>query len=77
MQKHPNITAGKPQVGHCPFTTQVIMQPVQVSQYAFQRHICKQALCKPIGNYKVYKLPCGCYVWVHSSGIRQLSAFPF
>ncbi|MGQ0826959.1 MAG: hypothetical protein ACT4ON_01060 [Bacteroidota bacterium] len=65
-------------IAHCPFTIQVLMKPMLLSPYAFNKYLRKHAFYhSPSPSIKVYKLPCGCFVWVHSSGVRQLSAFPF
>jgi hypothetical protein len=76
MQKHPKIKAGNPSA-HCPFTIHVLMKPMQLSPYAFNRHLHKQSLHKSNSIIKVYALPCGCFVWVYVSGLRLLSALPF
>jgi hypothetical protein len=55
----------------------VLQQPVPVSPYAFSRYLRKSSLIASRPGYKVYGLPCGCYLWVHYSGLRQLSALPF
>lgn len=82
MQKHPNITASTlaASSAHCSFTNQVLMVPMPVSRYAFRRHLTKAALIKsPFKNVliKEYLLPCGCYLTVHPSGVRELYALPF
>jgi len=76
MKKHPTIPSviASP---ICPFTIEVLMQPMQLSPYAFQRYLRKRVRCKLSPSLKVYGLPCGCFVWVHASGLRQLSAHPF
>ncbi len=76
MQKHPKIKAGKPSA-HCPFTIQVLMKPMQLSPYALNRYLGKQALYYSTPSIKAYALPCGCFVLVHASGRRELSALPF
>jgi hypothetical protein len=49
-----------------------------VSPYAFNRYLRKSAFThSPAPSVKAYQLPCGCFVWVHSSGVRQLSALSF
>ncbi|HEX8515627.1 MAG TPA: hypothetical protein VF868_05460 [Bacteroidia bacterium] len=78
MQKHPIITASTSAASaHCPFTVQVLMKPLQLSPYAFQRHLRSHTLRVSSASLKVYALPCGCFVWVYASGKRQLSALPF
>jgi hypothetical protein len=78
MQKHPSIRLSSTK-GSCSFSKQVLSQPIQLSPYAFSRHLKRSALhCSYKGlGFKVYALPCGCFVWVHYSGYRQLSALPF
>lgn len=77
MKKHPKISSIKPSA-NCTFMLQVLMKPLQLSPYAFNRHLSKSNFChSPSPGIKVYKLNCGCFVWVYSSGKRQLSAFPF
>ncbi len=77
MQKHPRITKGN-QTGVCPFTPQLLPNNLQVSRYAFSRHIGKASFSnKPAKGVRAYQLPCGCYVWVYKSGVRELSALPF
>lgn len=78
MQKHPTIRPGSSK-GSCTFSQQVLLMPLPLSPYAFSRYLTRSALhniYKGLG-FKVYKLPCGCYVWVHYSGYRKLSALPF
>jgi hypothetical protein len=79
MQKHPSLSSLKSltQFGVCPFFGQVLVQPVPVSLYAFSRYLRRSSLVTKPSGYKVYGLPCGCYLWVHYSGVRQLSALPF
>ncbi|MDO8999830.1 MAG: hypothetical protein Q7W45_08705 [Bacteroidota bacterium] len=77
MLKHPKIKSVQP-AGPCSFSNQLIVNPQQLSPYAFQRHLRKASLyLKPNPSLKIYQLPCCCYVWVYASGIRQLSALPF
>ncbi|MBN8694575.1 MAG: hypothetical protein J0L69_15380 [Bacteroidetes bacterium] len=61
----------------CTFTNQIFPQPLQISPYAFNRYLRKQTLVHKTSSIKSYALPCGCYVLVHSSGVRQLSTLPF
>ena len=76
MQKHPkmSLVAAAPV---CTFTIHILQQPVQVSPYAFQRYLRKSALMHSTPTLRSYALPCGCYVLVHYSGLRQLSTLPF
>jgi hypothetical protein len=76
MQKHPkmSLVASAPV---CPFTINILRQPMQLSPYAFNRYLRKRALISSTPSHKTYGLPCGCIVWVHSSGVRELSALPF
>jgi len=76
MQKHPkmSLVASAPV---CTFTNQILMQPIQLSPYAFNRYLRKSALITSTPTHKTYSLPCGCIVWVYASGIRKLSALPF
>lgn len=77
MQKHPQIKSGT-QPGNCLFSNQVLLQHLQLSPYAFNRYLRKSTFRHfQTPSIKVYQLPCSCYVWVHSSGVRQLSALPF
>jgi hypothetical protein len=73
MQKHRFS-----QSGFCP-ATPWCFQPVQLTPYAFQRHLRRSARVSSPGavGFQVFRLPCGCFVWVHYSGLRQLSALPF
>jgi hypothetical protein len=75
MQKHPKMSQAL--IGPlCPFYGIVVTQPVQVSPYAFQRYLSKRALTSSTRTVKSYSLPCGCYLLVHYSGLRQLAAEP-
>ncbi|MBK9283056.1 MAG: hypothetical protein IPM51_01910 [Sphingobacteriaceae bacterium] len=76
MQKHPkmSLVASAPV---CTFTSAIQLQPMQLSPYAFNRYLRKRALVHSSTAIKSYALPCGCYVLVHSSGVRQLSTLPF
>lgn len=77
MQKHPRIKSGTNSL-NCPFSNQVLLQHMQLSPYAFNRHLRKSSFRhSPTPSIKVYQLPCSCFVWVYASGIRQLSALPF
>jgi hypothetical protein len=71
MQKHP-------QNGQCSFTPQLLLQNLAVSKFAFSRYLGRASFInKPKPGIRCYQLPCGCYVWQHSSGVRELSALPF
>jgi len=76
MQKHPkmSLVASAPV---CTFTNQILTKPLQLTPYAFNRYLHKRALVHKTPSLKAYALPCGCYVLVLSSGIRQLSVLPF
>jgi hypothetical protein len=51
---------------------------LQLSPFAFQRYIRRSSLAhQPVFGIKVYRLPCGCFVWCYPSGVRELSALPF
>ena len=77
MHKHPRLSSGS-NSGICPFTPQVLHQHLPLSPFAFQRYIRKSSLAhQPVFGIKVYRLPCGCYVWRYPSGVRELSALPF
>ena len=77
MQKHPRITKGN-HSGTCPFTPQLMPNNMQVSRYAFSRYIGRASFTHTPGKgIRAYQLPCGCFVWVHKSGARELSALPF
>jgi hypothetical protein len=73
MQKHRFS-----QSGICPAAPQGFL-PVQLSPYAFQRQLRRSARVSSPGvvGFQVFGLPCGCYVWVHYSGLRSLSLLPF
>lgn len=77
MQKHPRIKQGN-HTGICPFTPQLMPHNLQVSPFAFSRYIRKSNFTHSPGQgVRAYKLPCGCFVWAYSSGVRELSALPF
>ena len=77
MQKHPRIKQGN-QTGSCSFSAQIIGKNLQVSPFAFQRHIRKATFTHSPGKgIRAYQLPCGCFVWLYASGARELSALPF
>lgn len=77
MQKHPQIKSVKQSV-NCPFSNQIPLQHLQLSPYAFNRYLRKSTFRHfQTPSIKVYQLPCSCFVWVHSSGVRQLSTLPF
>ena len=76
MLKHPKIKSVQP-TGKCSFSNQLITNAQQLSPYAFQRHLRRSAISHKTKSLKAYNLPCGCFVLVHSSGTRQLSALPF
>ncbi len=73
MQKHLSS-----QSGSCPAAPSGF-QPIQLSFYAFQRHLRRSARVFSPGavGFQVFRLPCGCFVWVHYSGVRSLSLLPF
>ncbi len=78
MLKHPRFKKNVNHSGVCSFTPQLLPNNLQVSAYAFQRYLRKSSFThSPTPSIKAYQLPCGCFVWVHSSGVRQLSALPF
>jgi hypothetical protein len=78
MQKHPSFKKNANYSGICSFTPQLMPSNLPVSPYAFNRYLRKAAFThSPAPSVKAYQLPCGCFVWVHSSGVRQLSALPF
>jgi hypothetical protein len=77
MQKHPQIKKGN-QASLCSFTPQIMSGNLPVSRYAFNRYIGKASFSHvQAPGVRVYQLPCGCYVWVYQSGLRELSALPF
>ena len=75
MQKHPCISSGS-HSGICPFTPQVLHQFCLCHHFRFQRYVRRFFQLVSFG-IKVYRLPCGCYVWVILVGVRELSALPF
>ena len=77
MKKHPRISSGN-QSGTCSFTSQLLPSNQQVAPNAFSRYIRKSAFThSPSKGIRAYQLPCGCFVWCYSSGVRELSALPF
>lgn len=77
MQKHPRIKSSN-QSGICSFTPQIMQSNLPLSSHAFSRYIGKASFKhKPGPSIRAYQLPCGCYVWVHRSGARELSSLPF
>ncbi|WP_131458500.1 hypothetical protein [Jiulongibacter sediminis] len=62
----------------CPSHTVPASDFVAVSPYAYQRHMRKANRIKPHKRgVRVYRIPCGCSLWVYQSGERFLSALPF
>jgi hypothetical protein len=77
MQNHPRISAGS-QLGICPFTSVALSHFVPVSRFGYQRYVRRAFFnWSPSPGIRVYNLPCGCCLWVHSTGQRFLSALPF
>jgi hypothetical protein len=50
----------------------------RVRPYAFQRCIRRHYLLwSPDIGVRVYPLPCGCCLWVHSTGHRYVTSLPY
>ncbi|MBL0083639.1 MAG: hypothetical protein IPP37_14980 [Saprospiraceae bacterium] len=62
----------------CPTSGIAVTEFAPVSRYAYQRYVRRSHFhFSPQRGIRVYWLPCGCYMWVHSSGERYLSPLPF
>ena len=77
MKKHPQIRISD-SVGSCNYGTQLLLNNVTVSKYAFNRYVKKiNCVHSPTEAIKSYKLPCGCFLWINKNGRRELSLLPF
>lgn len=53
-------------------------QLVQLPCRAFQRVLrSAPVFYVPSPAFQVFRLPCGCFLWVHYSGVRFVSGLPF
>ncbi|MCA0366389.1 MAG: hypothetical protein LCH67_20305 [Bacteroidetes bacterium] len=60
------------------FSSSSASEFLQLSPYAYQRFVSRAFFVQsPRRGIRVYSLPGGSYLWVHSTGQRFLSALPF
>jgi len=77
MQKQLRIITSR-RLAVCPFSLSFGPVP-PLPAWVFGKHLGRRAFFNwcPSPGIKVYNLPCGCCLWVHSTGQRFLSALPF
>jgi hypothetical protein len=77
MVTHSRFSSGT-QLGSCHLSQQPIYEHLPLSRFAYQRYIRRSALAHTTHHgIRVYRLPCGCFLWRYPSGERELSALPF
>jgi hypothetical protein len=77
MKKHPQIKVNAIE-GSCNYSNQLLLKNIKVSNYAFNKYINKaNYIYSPTSLIKAFKLPCGCYLWKHINGNKELSLLPF
>ncbi|WP_255035250.1 hypothetical protein [Lacihabitans soyangensis] len=77
MSQRPSVSVSC-SLASCPCSSVPASEFVQLTPYAYQRFVRRVHFASaPRAGVRVYHVPCGCYLWVHATGQRFLSALPF